>query len=204
MPSLRHHGPLRVLLVEDEPRLRQFLIEEIAQMGFVAGGAGSAEEARRLMDTNPADILLLDLQLPGMGGMEFFRIVRQRWAETAVIVLTGYGALEMARQAIHLDVVDFLTKPCPLGELEAALDRAARRQRGLPFGVAATSPEPCHNSSADAVTLSQHEQQVILDTLRRLGGNRSATAAELGISRRTLQYRLAEYKNRGIPFEADE
>ncbi len=92
------------------------------------------------MEAAPADIVLLDLNLPGMTGMDFFRKLRDRWPITQVIILTGFGDLESAREAIRLDVVDFLTKPCHLGELEQALDRAASASRAmLP---PATSPGP--------------------------------------------------------------
>jgi DNA-binding NtrC family response regulator len=215
---------LRVLVVEDERRLRQLLLEEIPEMGFSAAGVASAEEARRLLSSASAtsdqacDIVLLDLQLPGMGGMEFFQQVRQNSPQLEVIILSGFGDLDAARQAIHLNVVDFLTKPCRLNELESALDRACRRirQRGptarsanqeQPVQSPVTPPLPPLSPDANpattpagaaaataAVTLAQHERQLIIEALARHGGNRSAAAAELGISRRKLHYRLAEYR----------
>ncbi len=177
-----------VLVVEDEPRLRDLLVDVAADMGFAAAGARSAEEASRLFDADPADVVLLDLQLPGMNGMDLFADLRRRRPATQVVVVTGFGDLAAARRAIHLDVVEFLTKPFHLDEVEAALDRARRR---LATGV--DGPEPATPLKTDEpITLAESERQLILAALRRHDGNRTAAAAELGISRRKLQYWLAE------------
>jgi two-component system response regulator RegA len=194
---------LRVLVVEDEPRLRDLMVHAIPDMGFEALGARSAEEALRLMESDPRGLIILDLNLPGMSGMEFFRILRERWPETQVIVLTGFGDLEAARQAIRLDVVDFLTKPCHLGDLELSLDRARRRLvpkiESLPLGAdeeddeALAAPAGANPSKK----LDDIEREHILAALERQHGNRTATAKELGISLRTLYYRLEEYRKQG-------
>lgn len=197
---------LRVLIVEDEPRLRELLTDVIPGMGYPATGVRSAEEALRIMQSDPHDLLLLDLQLPNMGGMEFFEQIRQRWPAAQVIILTGYGNLETARKAIHLDVVDFLSKPCHLKDVEQALERARRRlhsaeresgHRSLAESAFENSATDGSDATKDGVTLWETERQQIVASLRRNAGNRTATAVELGISRRTLHYRLREYRRLG-------
>jgi two-component system, response regulator RegA len=185
---------LRVLVVEDESRLRELLLDVIPDMGFSVAAARTAEEARRLMEAEPRDIIVLDLNLPGIGGMDFFEDLRQRWPRAQVIVVTGVGDLESARRAIHLDVVDFLTKPCHLRELEISLDRARRRM--TPIDPPAAAPAAAAEKRPRA-TLKQSERELILECLARNEGNRSATAAQLGISRRTLYYKLREYARAG-------
>ncbi|HEY1922341.1 MAG TPA: response regulator [Tepidisphaeraceae bacterium] len=197
MPALSPaaSGNLHVLVVEDESRLRDLLLDVLPDMGYTPAAARSAEEAARIMESHPHDILLLDLQLPGMGGMDFFELVRDRWPQTQVIIVTGFGELSAATRAIHLDVVDFLAKPCHLGDLEQSLDRARQRitTRGrLPIPPSAY---PAENESAQ--TLKQSERELILAALARNEGNRSATARELAISRRTLYYKLREYTRNG-------
>jgi DNA-binding NtrC family response regulator len=183
-----------VLVVEDEPRMRELLADVVPDMGFRVNAARSAEEALKLMEADPHEIAIVDLNLPGMEGMDFFAIVRERWPKTQVIVLTGFGNLESARQAIRLNVVDFLAKPCHLGDLEVALARAVQRWRGeLAAPDTATPVPPPAATAGEAPTLHELERQHILAALSRNGGNRTATAAELGISRRTLHYRLTEY-----------
>lgn len=195
----------RVLVVEDEPRMAELLLRAVNAWGFAARWAGSGEEALRLMDKEPAQVLVLDINLPGMSGLEALERVRGRWPGVAAIVLTGFGDLEMARRAIHLDATEFLTKPCPMGELERALEKARRRLQDAgaaepPIAAAAAGQgaaefEPADaESGAGAGTLAEVERQHILSVLARHAGNRAAAAAELGISLRTLYYRLREYR----------
>ncbi|HVT88081.1 MAG TPA: response regulator [Tepidisphaeraceae bacterium] len=194
LPTRTH----RVLIVEDEQRLRELLAEMLPQMGFPATAARSGEEAMRLMESSPFDVILLDLQLPGIGGMDFFEQIHQRWPRTQVIVMTGFGDLPAARQAIRLDVVDFLTKPCPLGEIELSLERARRRLQSIDRPLHSESAEIEPPDPTETTTLWEVERQQILAALQRNDGNRTATATELGISRRTLHYRLREYRKLGL------
>jgi DNA-binding NtrC family response regulator len=198
-------GPCRqVLIVEDETRLREMLSHAIADMGFDVMSARSGEQALKLLDQQPSDIILLDLNLPGINGIELFEMVHKRWAAAQVIVLTGFGDLDIAKRAIRLDVSDFLTKPCALGDLEIALDRA-RHRRLVAMDPTYLAPEtppppvpPMPSKTSPPMTLEEVERAHILAALERNGGNRTATAAELGISLRTLYYRLEAYQKQGL------
>ncbi len=205
-----------VLIVDDEPRLRQMLERAVREMEFFPHVAESAESAQRVIEEHACDIAVLDVNLPGMDGMTFFGKLRERCPDVQVVILTGYGDLETAKRAIHLDVVDFLTKPCSLADLEAALGRALKRRldaakpkplpelpssmRGpvedddmpAPVGDAPAAPE-----TRPGMSLPDVEREHIIATLRRHGGNRSGAAKELGISVRTLYYRLATYQDAG-------
>ncbi len=211
-PAQRAAGGFRVLVVEDEPRLREVLCDELPRLGYDAGSASSAEQAMRLLREGDWDAVILDLNLPVTDGMSLLERWRSQGVDLPVIVLTGFGDLDAARRAIDLQVVSFLTKPCPLGHLDRALSRAMRmrlergeRERENPF----LTTEPAAPSSWDrepsagggeakrhteqALSLAEVERRAILDALRRHRGNRTAAAAELGISRRTLYSRLSSY-----------
>jgi DNA-binding NtrC family response regulator len=195
---------LSVLIVEDEPRLRELLLRAVTSWGFAATGARSAEEALRLMQGEPRRIVIMDLNLPGeMNGIDGLEAIHERWPKTVALILTGFGDLEAAKKAIHLDVVDFLTKPCHLGDLEVAMDRARRRIAPpvkpviAPIEVIESVHEAPPPSEDAPRTLEELEREHILAALGRHGGNRAATAAELGISLRTLYYRLGEYQQKG-------
>jgi DNA-binding NtrC family response regulator len=192
---------LSVLIVDDEQRLRDMLTRAVGEMGYQVQSARSSEQAMRLLEKAPADILILDLNLPGMSGLDLFDQIHMRWPNTQVIILTGFGDLEAAKKAIRLDVVDFLTKPCALGNLEIALSRARmRRTTGELTPNPSLEPEvlPVPTVPGGEATLNQLEQSHILAVLDRHHGNRAATAAELGISVRTLYYRLSEYQRQGL------
>ena len=202
-----------VLVVEDEIRIRNMLSQALKQMGFEATVAASAEAATRVFQQRPFDILILDLNLPGMGGMDFLERARAQHRDVQVIILTGFGDLAAAQKAIDLDVAAFLTKPCTLGSLEVALTKAWNRRRGQIVGGSEVrlqfETEPEVSPALPVVEVSQGgekplqsmeeiEQRHILEVLRKHHGNRAATAAELGISLRKLYYRLGEYHKKGL------
>jgi DNA-binding NtrC family response regulator len=207
-----------VLVVEDEQRIRNMLGEALKHMGFRGTAVASAEAATRAMAQKSYDILILDLNLPGMDGMEFLETVRRQRDDLQVIILTGYGDLKSAQKAIRLDVAEFLTKPCALGDLERALDRASKRLRSKIVGydassdelkprmefetappAAPVSPPVASENSGQPLSMQELEQRHILEVLHKNGGNRAATAKELGISLRKLYYRLGEYQRKGVP-----
>ena len=185
--------------------MRELLLRSLTNWGFDASAARSAEEAMRTLDAAPPDIVLLDLNLPGMNGMEFFQSLRQKRPEVQGIVLTGFASIEAAKQAVHMEMVEFLTKPCHLGEVEQALDRAMRRIAPPEPPIV---PDPTFAEGGDGFdareddgnprTLEEVEREHILSTLQRNAGNRTDTATELGISRRTLYYKLTEYQKQGF------
>ncbi len=189
----------RVLIVEDEVNLRELLADVVPDMGFPATAVRSAEEALKVLQSEGCDILMLDLQLPGMGGMDLFERVRREWPGVQVIVVTGYGDLATARRAIHLDVVEFLSKPCHLCDVEVALDRARRRTRiGQDTVQVVAEVAQTKTVGTAAMTLAESEYRQIVAALRRTKGNKTMAAQELGISRRTLHYRLEEYRRKGL------
>ena len=205
-----HRSGRDVLVVEDEDRVRKMLAQALAVMGFQPTFAGSAEAAARAIANHTFDILILDLNLPGQNGIDFLEQVRRKDPDVQAIILTGFGDLEVAKKAIRLDVADFLTKPCALGQLEQALARAAARQKGRLVEAAAAAqptsePSPAFHvarpdlaTSSPTASMEAIEQDHILAALTRNRGNRAATAAELGISVRKLYYRLGEYQKRGL------
>lgn len=190
----------RVLIVEDEANQRQMLTRAIREAEFEPHAVASAEAALALLeDDDRFCIAILDLRLTGIDGLELARRIHDRWPAMRCIILTGYATLDAARQAIKLDVVDFLIKPVTLGELESALARAwlkhcDRAPRPRPNPPSAAPPAPSPVASGGAVRIADAERKLIEAALARSNNNRVAAAAELGISLRTLYYRLARYE----------
>ncbi len=200
------HPERDVLIVEDEPRMGQMLGEAMVELGYRATVVTTGEQAVRQFESEPRPIVIVDLNLPGMSGLECLERIRGGWPDTAAIILTGFGDLDAAKRAIHLDVVEFLTKPAHLGDLDRALSRAEQRlherdMQQLRRRLAERHPDAADAGDADEadapVTLRELERRAILDALARHDGNREHTAHELGISVRTLYYRLKEYQDAG-------
>jgi DNA-binding NtrC family response regulator len=180
-----------VLLVDDEPRYREMLIEAVGGMGFETRGVGSSEQALRALAEQSFGIVVLDLNLPGMNGMDLMKIIRRDYPTIQIVILTGFGNLEAAKKAMRCDVVDFITKPCQLDELELSLSRAQTRRRRAMTPSLGMAEMDVENST---VSLDEVERTHILAAMRRHQGNRRAVADELGISLRTLYNRLRDYK----------
>ncbi len=117
-----------ILLVDDEEIFRRVLARELEARGHAVATAGTAEEALERIRTESYEVVLLDMKLPGMDGLAGLEALRELSPLTQVIVLTGHGALETGIRAMKLGAYDYLTKPCPLDELEAVLQKAKEKR----------------------------------------------------------------------------
>ena len=112
----------RILVVEDEEKLRRVVELQLRASGFEVDQASSAEEGLKLADR--AGLILTDLRLPGMDGLEFLRKVRQVNSHAAVVLMTAFGTVENAVEAMKLGATDFLLKPFSLDHLMAVIEKA--------------------------------------------------------------------------------
>jgi DNA-binding NtrC family response regulator len=128
-PQIEPANFLNLLIVDDERSIREACREVAQALGFTAFAADSAEHAYRLIDTQAFDVVLLDLRLPGAGGLDALRRIKDRRPECVVIVVTGYGTVQSAVQAMKHGAYDYVTKPFSLDELKLLLDRVASHLR---------------------------------------------------------------------------
>jgi DNA-binding NtrC family response regulator len=187
----------RLLIVEDDPRLRELLLRMTTEWGFAASAVWSGEEAARLNKQQPFDLAILDYHLPRMNGMQTLGKLRESAPGLQAVVLTAHADLGIAKEAMHLDVVEFLTKPCQRSELEQALDRALRRKIHS-FPEPLDLPPSQRTPARSLKTLEEAEREMILQSLERNNGNRAASARELGITRRTLHNKINIYQSQGF------
>jgi DNA-binding NtrC family response regulator len=124
-PQLERANFLNLLIVDDERSIREACREVAQSLGFTAYSADSAEHAFRLLDGQPFDAVLLDLRLPGAGGLDALRRIKERRPDAVVIVVTGYGTVQSAVQAMKNGAYDYVTKPFSLDELKLLLERVA-------------------------------------------------------------------------------
>src|SRR5712675_1393869 len=124
-PQIEPANFLNLLVVDDERSIREACREVAQSLGFMAYAADSAEHAYRLLDTQTFDAVLLDLRLPGTSGLEALRRIKERRPEAVVVVVTGYGTVQSAVQAMKNGAYDYVTKPFSLDELKLLLERAA-------------------------------------------------------------------------------
>ncbi len=117
---------ITVLIVDDEDTTRNLCREVVVDSGFRARMASTTEQALEILDQYPVDIVLTDLRIPELGGLELLKRIREFYPQTAVIVLTQYGTIENAVQATRIGAADYVTKPFHLPDLRGKLDRLVR------------------------------------------------------------------------------
>jgi response regulator RpfG family c-di-GMP phosphodiesterase len=122
-------SPPVCLVVDDEPRLRQVILHLMRNDGFFCYEAGDGADALALLEEHPATLVLTDIRMPKMDGIELLRHVRARYPETAVMMLTAVADVESAVSCFAIGALDYLTKPFNLEEVRARVGQALERRR---------------------------------------------------------------------------
>jgi len=119
----------RILIAEDEANLRLVLQKELERLGYRVQAAPDGEAALRKLEESNVDVLLCDINMPRIDGMELLRRVHQRPNPPEVIMLTGQATVETAVEAMKLGAYDYLTKPYSITELDVRVKQAADKRR---------------------------------------------------------------------------
>jgi DNA-binding NtrC family response regulator len=115
-----------VLIVDDEDSTRNLCRDVVSESGLRTRSAATTEQALEILDQWPVEILITDLRVPQLGGLELLKRVRENFPHTAVMVLTQYGTIESAVEATRLGAADYITKPFHIPELRSKIDRMVR------------------------------------------------------------------------------
>lgn len=116
----------RILVIDDDESFRSILEYTLRKAGYEVASTGTARDALEKMEAEPFDMVVTDIKLPGMDGMELLREVRRRYPDTFVIMITAYGSIEMAVEAMRHGAYDYITKPLNRDALSMTLQRAFR------------------------------------------------------------------------------
>jgi len=117
----------RILVVEDDDTLRRVTQMHLAKKGCATAAAADAVEALKILEDEPQDLVISDLHLPGMSGLELLKTIRAKYPETEVVVITAFGTVVTAVEAMKFGAYDYVTKPIHLYELSALVDRVLER-----------------------------------------------------------------------------
>src|SRR5215510_4940008 len=118
-----------VLIVEDEPKLRRLLEISLGEDGHSVRTVGDAESALKGLAREPADLIVTDLKLPGMNGLEFLHAAKRMNSATPLIVMTAYGSVETAVEAMKAGASDYLLKPFTMAEMKLVINKELDVQR---------------------------------------------------------------------------
>lgn len=170
-----------VLLVDDDDRLRERMAKALRDRGYGVRTADGYDAAILLAKAEPPELAVVDLKMPGRSGLELVRDLSALDAGIRIVVLTGYGSIATAVDAVRLGALQYLTKPTDADELIAAFERAGQP----PLTTTAVEVQ--------MPSLAQAEWEHIQRVLSESGGNISEAARRLGLHRRSLQRKLSKY-----------
>ncbi len=171
---------LSLLVVDDDDVLRERLVRAFRERGYDAVGASDGQKALALAAKEPPELAVVDLRMPGRSGLDLVRDLLALEPVTKIVVLTGYGSIATAVDAIRIGAKHYLTKPADADEILRAL-------QGEP--AAANAPDGELETPSLARTEWEHIQRVLAD----VNGNVSEAARRLGLHRRSLQRKLSKY-----------
>jgi two-component system response regulator RegA len=169
-----------ILVADDSQLFRERLARAFRDRGFHVLAACDYDEAMRLAQEHPPELAVVDLRMPGRSGLELVRDLIELDARIRVLVLSGFGSIATAVDAIKLGAVNFLPKPADANEILAAFERS-----DVQIPEEATAAE-----TAEAPSLARVEWEHIHRVLADCDGNISEAARRLGIHRRSLQRKL--------------
>jgi DNA-binding NtrC family response regulator len=124
-----------ILIVDDDIGSQRALLQVLRKEGYLVEGAVSAAQALEKLKDRAVDLVITDLRMEGMDGVELTRQVRLHWPDTAVIVMTAFASIDTAVRSIQAGAYDYVSKPYEIGELRTAvrgaLARPSRQNRAL-------------------------------------------------------------------------
>lgn len=170
-----------ILIVDDDEVFRRRLARAFEDRGYDTRVAADFDEAVTAAQTDSPELAVTDLKMPGRSGLELVQALNEIDPSTKVIVLTGYGSIATAIDAVRLGATYYLPKPADADDIVAAFARA----EAPPL----EPPDPTYQPPSLARAEWEHINRVLSDC----GGNISEAARRLGIHRRSLQRKLQKY-----------
>ena len=209
--SLVRTAPPRILVVDDEPDACELLRQVLEIEGYETTPEMSASKALERIAKQDFDLVLSDIVMAGMNGLDLCRHIVLVRPGTPVILITGRGNVHMAIAALRIGVRDFLTKPIDAESVVAAVAQAlqhdALRDTGPRLPAEITGPPserklprqydgPANDGlDPDVASIFEVERRHTLRTIKLLGGNKSRVAEVLGIDRRAFYRLLRQYRS---------
>lgn len=175
-----------VLVVDDDEAFRLRLSRALSDRGWEVHGVADGVAAVNVAEEHGPELAIVDLRVPGMGGLEIVRQLSDRDRTTCIIVLTGYGSIATALSAMRLGAAHYMNKPADADQILEAYRLACGRAAG----------ETIEPEEPTVPSLARVEWEHIQRVLGDCDGNISQAAKLLGLHRRSLQRKLAKYPPR--------
>ena len=186
-----------ILIVEDEPKMRRLLELQLADEGFRAQTVADAETALKMVNSGPFDLIVTDLKLPGMSGLEFLQAVKRANAAVPIIIMTAYGTVESAVEAMKIGASDYVLKPFSLAELvlvirkELASHQLREENRSLREALG-------QRYQYDNIVARSEKMQAVLALVERVAPTNSTVllGGESGVGKDLIARAIHQHSNR--------
>ncbi len=170
-----------ILLVDDEELFRDRMAKAFSRRGFIVYTAANYDEGVEVVKKEQPELAVVDLRMPGKSGLELIATAKTICPEMQIVVLTGYGSIATATEAVKLGALYYLPKPADVDDILGAFAKDPSTDIDVDQGNFA------------APSLARAEWEHINRVLTDCGGNISMAAKKLGVHRRTLQRKLQKY-----------
>ncbi len=187
-------GPC-VLVVDDDLAILKVLSSQLGQAGIAALEASSAEQALSLLDSRPIDVVVTDLRMPGMDGIELLARITRSWPEVPVIVLTAHGSIQLAVEMMKNGAADFIVKPFDRDEVLFVVRKA--------LATAARDKHPTQASDRLSLIGDSEAMKEVKDTIRRAAAGVATVLirGETGTGKELVAHAVHQQSRRnGKPF----
>lgn len=174
-----------ILLVDDDERFRSRMARAFEEREYEVQQADGYTPAVTIASNESTEYAVVDLRMPGRSGLEVVRELHRIDPSTKIVVLTGYGSIATALEAVRLGATHYLTKPADVDEVIASFERGVEPERE----PSTTTQEEAPQTPSLARVEWEHIQRVLTDC----DGNITKAAERLGIHRRSLQRKLAKF-----------
>src|SRR4029077_18469778 len=186
-----------ILIVEDEAKMRRLIELELADQGFRAQTVADAETALKLVNANQFDLIVTDLKLPGMSGIEFLQTVKRANAAIPIIIMTAFGTVESAVEAMKIGASDYVLKPFSLAELvlvirkELASHQLREENRNLREALG-------QRYKYDNIVAQSDKMQAVLALVERVAPTNSTVllGGESGVGKDLIARAIHQHSNR--------
>ena len=157
--------PVRVLVVDDDQAILEFMETFLTKDGFEVTTLANPKDAPEAVKAGGFHLVVLDLMMPGLGGVEVLEQIRRVDSDVAVVIFTGYPSLDTAVQSMKLDAVDYLKKPFNPDEFREVLDRVMRKK-----GLLRTPEENLHRVIGETIRGLRKDRGLTLKQMARRTG----------------------------------
>ena len=162
----------RILVVDDEEQMRDLLVKVLERKGYQVSVCGDGADALAFLEREPVDLVVTDVRMPGLNGMEALRAIKELNPEIVVIIMTAFGSIDQAVQAVKEGAYDYINKPFKIDEMLLTIEKALEERR-LRHEVSALRQELRTRYHFENLIGKSRAMQEIFGLIEQVAGSRS-------------------------------